>query len=48
MSKTEKSEKELAEEISEKLDKITAILATQGKNTDTQIEILHGLGWGME
>jgi len=44
-SQKEKSEKELLREISEKLDKIIAVLATQGKNTDTQIDILHGFGW---
>ena len=40
-----KSEKELLEEISNKLDQIIAVLATQGKNPDTQIDILHGFGW---
>jgi len=45
MSKKEKSEKELLEEISNKLDQIIAVLATQGKDTDTQIDILHEFDW---
>jgi len=44
-TKKEKSEKDLLQEISEKLDKITAILATQGKDLDTQIAILYGFDW---
>ena len=46
MTKTaNKSEKELLKEISNKLDQIIAVLATQGKSVDIQIEILHGFGW---
>lgn len=41
----EKSEKELLEEISKKLDKIIAILAIQGKDEDDQIRILKRLGF---
>ena len=41
----EKSEKELLEEISKKLDKIIAILAIQGKDEDAQIRILKRLGF---
>jgi hypothetical protein len=41
----DKSTNELLEEISKKLDKILAVISTQGKPIDTQIDILHGFGW---
>ena len=43
-----KSEKELLEEISGKLDKIIGVLAIQGKEEDTQIRILKKLGFQPE
>ena len=43
VAKKEKSEKELLKEISEKLDKIIALIVMQGKDVDTQIKILRGL-----
>lgn len=43
MTSKEKTEKELLKEISEKLDKIIALIAMQGKDVDTQIKILRGL-----
>lgn len=46
MKKTnKKSERELLEEISKKLDKLIGILAIQGKNEDEQIRILKVLGF---
>ena len=45
MSKKEKSEKELLEEISSKLDKLIGISAIQGKEKDDQIRILKKLGF---
>ena len=45
VSKKQKSDNDLLHEISEKLDKITSMLAIQGKDVDIQIEILHNLGW---
>jgi len=46
LSKKEKSEKELLEEISGKLDKIIGILSIQGiKDTDQKIGILKTLGF---
>jgi hypothetical protein len=47
-TKTEKSEKEILEEISIKLDKIIFTMAIQGKNGDTQIKILKRNGWKEE
>ena len=41
MKKLEKSEKELLEEISEKLTRLIAISSIQGKDTNIQIKILH-------
>ncbi len=48
VTKKEKSEKELLEEINEKLDKIIALLAIQGKDENTQIQILKKLGFEAE
>ncbi|MDH3203648.1 MAG: hypothetical protein OEL81_03085 [Nitrosopumilus sp.] len=45
MGKPSKSDNELLQEISKKLDKLTCILATQGKDLDTQITILQGFDW---
>ena len=45
MGKSIKSDNELLQEINEKLDKLIGIHATQGKDTDTQIAILHGFDW---
>lgn len=47
MSKKEKSEKELLEEISAKLDKLIGVLAISGKDPKKQIEILKGLGFSI-
>jgi len=47
-TKKEKSEKELLEEISGKLDKLIGILAIQGKNEDDTIKILKKLGFTSE
>jgi hypothetical protein len=47
MAKTEQnemSEKELLQEISEKLDKLIAVVSAQGKDLDTQITILTNAG----
>ena len=44
-TKKEKSTNELLEEISEKLDKILALLAIQGQNEDEKIRILKKLGF---
>jgi len=44
-TKNKKSEKELLEEISTKLDKLMGILAIQGKKEDEQIQILKKLGF---
>ena len=46
--KSNKTSEELLSEINEKLDKILGVMATQGKNIDTQIAILHGFGWKWE
>jgi len=35
---------EVLEEISQKLDKVIALLACQGKDVNTQIRVLRGLG----
>lgn len=45
--KSMKSERELLEEISKKLDMLIGIFAIQGKDTDAQIHILkhRGLDW---
>ena len=43
-----KSEKELLEEISGKLDKIMGVLAIQGKEEDSQIRILKNQGFNSE
>jgi len=48
MSKEKKSSEELLEEISEKLDKIVALIAIQGKEEDAQIRILKKLGMKSE
>ena len=41
--KKEKTEKEYLKEISEKMDKIIAMIAINGKDTDIQIDILRNL-----
>jgi len=41
----EKSEKEILQEISEKLDKIIGLIATQNKPRIEQLKILDGLGF---
>lgn len=41
----EKNEKDLLKEISGKLDRLIAFTAIQGKDTDTQIDILTKLGF---
>jgi len=48
MSIKEKSEKELLEEISGKLDKILGVLTIQGNEEDAQIKILKKLGFQPE
>ena len=45
VSKNKKTSEELLEEINEKLDKIIALLAIQGKDENTQIQILKKLGF---
>ena len=45
MGNLTKSDNELLQEISKKLDKLTGILATQGKDPDTQIIILRDFDW---
>lgn len=45
---TEKTERELLEEISKKLDKLIAIQAIQGKDEDAQIRILKSNGFTSE
>ena len=45
MGNPTKSDNELLQEISKKLDKLTGILATQGKDPDAQIIILRGFNW---
>lgn len=45
MSQKPKSTEELLTEISGKLDQIIAVLATQGRNIDAQIDILQNFGW---
>ena len=41
----DKTELEILGEISEKLDRLIALFAIQGKAEDKQIEILHGMGY---
>jgi len=48
MIKKEKTEKEILEDISEKLDKIIFTMAIQGKDEDVQIKILKRNGWKEE
>ena len=48
LTNKEKSEKELLEEISKKLDKLIGILAIQGKDKDEQIKILKKLKFTSE
>jgi len=48
LSEKEKTEKDLLAEISQKLDKIIALLAIQGKDENTQIRILKKLGFDAE
>ncbi len=43
--KSEKTEKGLLEEINVKLDQLVALVACQGKEVDTQIEILRRFGF---
>lgn len=45
MTKNNKTSEELLEDINKKLDKILAVISTQGKPVDTQIDILRGFGW---
>ncbi len=47
MSKEEKSEKDLLEEISGKLDKLIAIISVSnlGSDVDAKIKFLKNLGW---
>lgn len=45
MSKSTKSEIELLEEISNKIDRLIGIIAIQGKDEDVQIRILKRLGF---
>jgi hypothetical protein len=41
----EKTERELLQEINDRLDKLVAIILIQGKTQNQQIEILDGLGF---
>lgn len=41
----DKTERELLVEISQKLDRLVAVTAAQGKDADTQIGILRGFGF---
>jgi hypothetical protein len=41
----EKNERELLEDISGKLDRLIAVMATQGRAQDEQIRILRNLGY---
>lgn len=41
----DKTERELLAEISEKLDRLIALFATQGKTEDQQIHALRGMGF---
>lgn len=45
MAKIEKSEKQILEEINEKLSKLIALYAIQGKNKADQIKVLASLGF---
>jgi hypothetical protein len=45
MAKQDKTEKQILEEINEKLDKLIALNAIQGKNKQEQIKILSSLGF---
>jgi hypothetical protein len=45
MAKHEKTEKQLLEEINEKLNKLIALNAIQGKSKQEQIKILSSLGF---
>lgn len=45
MSEKKKSVEELLEEISEKLDNLTGLIAIQGKEENLQIKILTSLGF---
>lgn len=48
MGKPSKSDNELLQEINEKLEKLLGIIATQGKDLDSQIAIFRSIGWEWE
>lgn len=45
VEKKRKSERELLQEINEKLDKLLTLSAIQNDDVDKQIENLHYIGW---
>ena len=47
-NKTEKTEKELLEEINKKLDRMMMAIVIQGRDEDDQIRILKRNGWKSE
>lgn len=45
MAKQDKTEKQILEEINEKLNKLIALSAVQGKNKQEQVKILSSIGF---
>jgi hypothetical protein len=44
----DKSEKQLLDEISKKMDTLIGVVATQGKEINEKINVLRDLGWSWE